>query len=314
MKHWLPPAACCLLLAGCMGLSTSRNPTPSATGKLLDETPSAADLVAYLNRQAALVNSLATTDLDLDIKADGQSIGVHGDLHCQKPRSFRLRAKKPITRDVAADFGSNDQEFWYWTSEDRPPDLYHCSYADLSQGNVRLPFPLHPDWVMEALGVGAPAPVGKPEDEQARGRTLTVKKSPDNRFVDLFEQTRSIQGQVVTKVTRFNNVNASGTRPQIAGYFLYDARNQMLCEARVTKVQYDSASGATVPHVIEIKWPSMKLSIVMTLDKVKVNSGNLASNPKLFSRPAYSGVREVDLARGAPLMSPAGVQRAGAFR
>src|SRR6476619_1619413 len=103
---------------------------------------------------------------------------------------------------------------------------------------------------MEALGVGAPAPVGKPEDEQARGRKVWVDKSKDGRFIDLFEQTRSIQGQPVTKVTRFNNVNATGTRPQVAGYFLMDARGQTLCEARVTKVQYDAASGATVPHVI----------------------------------------------------------------
>src|SRR4051812_29756798 len=85
-------------VVGCMGLSTSRNhnPPPAAT-ELLKETPSAEQLVWYLNKQAAAVNSLATTDRDLDIKADGQSIGVHGDLHCQKPRSFRLRAKKPIT-------------------------------------------------------------------------------------------------------------------------------------------------------------------------------------------------------------------------
>jgi hypothetical protein len=300
---------------GCMGLSTSRNATPAPSGPLIAETPSAAELVSYLNRRAAAVNSLATTDLDIDIKSDGQSIGVPGDLHCQKPRSLRLRAKKPITKDLAADFGSNDNEFWYWISEDRPPDLYHCSYTDLSRGNVRLPFPLHPDWVMEALGLGAPAPVGTPEEEQARGRVLQVEKSKDNKYLHLFETTRSIQGQQVTKVTRLNNFEAKGTQPQIAGYYLYASGSQQpLCEAIVRKVQFDAASGAMIPQVIEIKWPSMKLSLTLTLDKVKVNSGNLASNPRLFARPQIRDVREVDLARGAPLMSPAGVQRAGAFR
>src|SRR4051794_29778385 len=96
------------LIGGCMGLSTSRNPAPPAAAPLLTETPSAADLVAYLNRRSATVSALATTDVDLDIKADGQSFGVHGDLHCQKPRNFRLRAKVPVTGAVAADFGSND--------------------------------------------------------------------------------------------------------------------------------------------------------------------------------------------------------------
>ncbi|HEY1380799.1 MAG TPA: hypothetical protein VGF55_28615 [Gemmataceae bacterium] len=312
-------AACCLLpaacLSGCMGLSTSRNPTPPADGKLIDVMPTSAELVGYLNRRAEMVNSLATTEVDLDIKADGQTFSVHGDLHCQKPRNFRLRAKKPVLRDVAADFGSNDSEFWYYISEDRPPDLYHCAYTDLSRGTVRLPFPLHPDWVLEALGLGAPAPVGKPEEEEARGRRLEVKKTADNKFLDLYEHTRSLQGQPILKVTRLNNFEARGSRPQVVGYYLYEAGGQRpVCQATVAKVQYDAASGTVIPQVIEISWPAMKLSITMTLDKVRVNSGNLASNPRLFARPTYSGVREVDLARGAPLMTPTGVQRAGAFR
>ena len=55
-------------------------------------------------------------------------------------------------------------------------------------------------------------------------------------------------------------------------------------------------------------------SLTMTLRDVAVNNPNLASNPKLFTRPHLRDTREVDLARGAPLMSPAGVQRVGAFR
>jgi hypothetical protein len=316
MKQLLPAAACCLLLAGCMGLSTSRNPAPPVPKVTYeDKTPTPSELVWFLNERASKVNSLATTDVDLDIKADGQSFGVHGDLHCQKPRNFRLRAKRPVLSGIAADFGSNDSEFWYYISEDRPPDLYHCSYTNLSQGTVRLPFPLHPDWVLEALGMAAPAPVGTPEEEQARGRTLRIEKSKDNKFLDLYEQTRSLQGQPIMKVTRLNNFKADGTRPQIAGYYLYESGGQRpVCQATVSKVQYDSASGTVIPYVVEISWPAMKLSIVLTLDKVKVNGGNLAANPKLFARPSYSGVREVDLARGAPMVSPTGVQRAGAFR
>jgi hypothetical protein len=314
MKRLLPPAACGLLLAGCMGLSTSRNPPPPNQKVVYEErTPSAAELVSFLNDRAARVNSLATTDVDLDIKADSQSFGVHGDLHCQKPRNFRLRAKKPVLSGIAADFGSNDNEFWYYIYEDR--DLYHCSYTDLSQGTVRLAFPLHPDWVLEALGLGAPAPVGTPEEEQARGRKVWVQKSPDNKFLDLREQTRSLQGQPIMKVTRLNNYKTEGSRPQIVGYYLYEAGGQKpVCQATVSKVQFDAASGTVIPQVIEISWPAMKLSIVMTLDKVRVNGGNLTANPKLFGRPTYSGVREIDLARGAPLVSPAGVQRAGASR
>jgi hypothetical protein len=310
----LLPAGCCLLAVGCMGLSTNRTPPPPPAGKLYDTLPSTNELVTYLNNSTGKVNSLESRDVDMEIKGD-QSVSVHGSLYCEKPRNFRLRAKKPVVGGDAADFGSNEREFWYWISEDKPPDLYHCSYADLSRGNVRLPFPLHPDWMLEALGVAAPAPVGTPEEEQARGRTLTVTQSKDKKLIYLYEQTTSIQGQPVTKLTTLNNFRAGGTTPQVVGHYLYDTNSKnLICKAEVTKVQYDAASGAIVPQRIEIHWPAMRMTLAMTLGEVVVNNPTLASNPKLFTRPHKPDIREVDLARAAPLMTPTGVQRAGAFR
>jgi hypothetical protein len=302
-------------ICGCMGLSTNRTPPPPPAGPLYTTLPTTQEIVGYLNKATAKVTSLESRDVDMDISADGQTVGVHGTMYCEKPRNFRLRAKKPVVGGEAADFGSNDQEFWYWIYNDKPPDLYHCSYADLSRGNVRLPFPLHPDWMLEALGVAAPAPMGTPEEEQARGRTLEVRQSQDKKYVLLYERTTSIQGQPVTKVTMLNNFEARGTTPQVVGHYLYDTRTQQkICQATVTKVQYDAASGAIVPQKIEIEWPAMKLTLAMTLSEVVVNSPTLANNTKLFTRPHRPDIREVDLARGASPMTPTGIQRAGATR
>lgn len=304
-------------LSGCMGLSTSRNnSTQQPPGELRKETPSAAELVKYLNDRTAAIQSLESRDLDLDIKMDKQAFGVRGELFCQKPKNFRMLAKMPALGKRVADFGSNDREFWYWISEDKPPDQYFCTYTDLARGDVRLPFPMHPDWMLEALGLGAPAPIGTPEEEQARGRTLEVKKTSDNRFIELYERTRSAQGLPVIKVTTLNNFNATGSQPQVVGYFLYDANNLKtpICHARVTKVQYDQASHMVVPQKIELTWPSMNnLSLVMTLGDISVNNPNLSSNPKLFARPHSRDIREVDLAKGAPIMTPTRIQR-GAMR
>jgi hypothetical protein len=224
-----------------------------------------------------------------------------------------MRAFKPVVHTQAADFGSNDREFWYWVYE--TPDLYHCAYTDLARGNVRLPFPLHPDWILEALGVSAPAPVGTPEEEQARGRTFEVRKSADNRYLHLYEQTMSIQGQPVTKVTMLNNFTATGTTPQVVGHYLYDRNSkQLICSATVTKVQFDARTSTIVPQKVQLSWPSMKMTLTLTLDKVAVNNPELASNTKVFSRPHIASARDVDLAQGAPTMVPTGIQRAGAFR
>jgi hypothetical protein len=111
------------------------------------------------------------------------------------------------------------------------------------------------------------------------------------------------------------NCKVHGTAPQIVGHYLYDTRSEkLICEALVSKVQYDAASGAIVPQKIEIHWPAMRLTLAMTLSDVAVNDPKLASNTKLFARPHRSDVHETDLARVAPLMTPTGVQRAGAFR
>ena len=101
----------------------------------------------------------------------------------------KATAARPALARKVADFGSNDREFWYWISEDKPPNLYHCSYSDLSRGNVRLPFPLHPDWILEALGMSAPAPT---DQDPARGRTLKVQKSDNNKFINMYEETTSL--------------------------------------------------------------------------------------------------------------------------
>jgi hypothetical protein len=315
-RSLLTAAASCLLAAGCMGLSTSRNPAPPGPKQVFeDKTPTASELVHYLNTNASKVNSLESGDLDIDIKADTQTFGVRGALYCQKPRNFRMRAKLPAVGKRVADFGSNDREFWYWISEDRPPNLYHCSYADMAQGNVRLPFPLHPDWMLEALGLGAPPPVGTPEEEQARGRSFEVKKTPDNKFLQLYERTRSIQGQPVTKVTVLNNFQATGTQPQVVGYFLQDASGRTICQATVTKVQYDAASGAVVPQRMELRWPDMKLGLALTLGDVTVNKNLLATNRDIFARPPNVGDKQVDLARMTPFTTPTnGVRRTGAYR
>ncbi|HEX4588731.1 MAG TPA: hypothetical protein VH120_02300 [Gemmataceae bacterium] len=313
MKHCLLPAVCCLLAVGCMGINangTRLTPPPAA---FLPDTPTAKDLVAHLNQRTAAINSLESHEVEMDLKSEAQSGVVHGDLYCQKPRNFRLRAQMPIKGTKLADIGSNDREFWYWF-DDKPPDLYHCSYADLAGKQVRLPLPLHPDWMLEALGIGAPVPIGTDEEEQARNRSFKVEKSKDNHYLDMYERTMSLQGQPVVKITRLNNFNATGKVPQVVGYFLYDGQNHLVCKASINEAQVDKRSGISVPRRIEFAWPDMKLSMLMTLDKIAVNDPELASKPKLFLRPQISNARDVDLARGNPTMQPTGIQRAGAFR
>ena len=294
-------------MAGCMGLTSGSKTPPPPPAVVNTQTPTREELLNYLNRNAQRVSTLETRDLELDITADREQVGMSGTLYCQQPRNFRLRTKV-IGKEVA-DLGSNDQEFWFWISQNKPPDLYHCAYSDLSRG-VRLPFPVQPEWVMEALGMtryDASRPSFRPENftVETRGQTL-----------ELVEQTTSPQGQPVKKVTVFHRGNATGQTPQVTALRLYDSGNKLMCQAAIAEVRRD-ASGATVPHRVLFEWPEQKLKMKMVLDGVIVNSPSSdgAQVPRLYQRPALENIRSFDLARGtydaptSPLQRMSGVNR-----
>lgn len=295
-SRWLALGS--MILAGCAGITGVRDRAPVGPTSAINPTPQ--NLVNYINANASRVEAIEAADLSMEIKAGTQGGGLSGTLHCEKPKSFRLRAKavgKPV-----ADFGSNDQEFWYWISQDNPPYLYHCNYTDLARGNVPLPFPFQPDWVLECLGMATL--VSPPEN-------YTVERK-GNTF-ELSERSVSSSGRPVTKVTVFYGANAgsTGETPQIKEHRLLDDRGQLIAAAEVKSVRREA--GATVPQHVILKWPQQKLEMELILKGLKVypNSTLTQRAPDLFRRPALRDVQDFDLARGAPSGQPTGLQRTG---
>jgi hypothetical protein len=204
----------CALSFGCLGI-TNRNQTPPPPAARISQTPTKDDLIGYLNKNARLIQSLDARDLELDITSAGQTIGVSGNLYCQQPKNFRMRAKVAAVGKEVADIGSNEEEFWFWISENKPPDLYHCSYTDLTRG-VRLPFPVQPEWVMEALGMA------RYDASRPNYREENFSVGTRGRTFELIEQAVSPQGQPVKKVTVFNDWNTGGTTPQVTALKVFD--------------------------------------------------------------------------------------------
>lgn len=295
-----PAALLALALAGCGVLNGSRDSRPTA-GPVTTAQATPDVLVGYVNRNAAKVEALEATDLAMEVRQGNQGGGVSGQLFCQKPKNFRLRAKalgKPV-----ADFGSNDTEFWYWISEDKPPYLYHCSYADLAAREVSLPFPFQPDWVLETLGMATLT--------QAADNFRVEKR--DKSF-ELIERSTTPQGKTVYKVTVFDGRNTSGTTPQITQHRLYDQQQQLVATADVLSVRRDPGTGATVPTHVRLKWPAQKMELELKLDGLKVYSNPAITQraPDIFTRQRLNDVPSFDLATRMVDGSPSGLQRAGA--
>lgn len=293
----LTATALILAAGGCASMTGARD-NRAAVGPAPAQTPSAQNLVAYVNANAARVEAIEATDLALEVKAGSQGGGLSGALYCEKPKNFRLRAKavgKPV-----ADFGSNDQEFWYWVSQDNPPYLYHCNYADLARGDVNLPFPFQPDWVLECLGMATLT---------APAENFRVERK--GNFYEMSERATSATGRPVTKVTVFRAGTTYGTEPQIKEYRLLDDRGQLVAQADVVAVKRDTGVGAVVPSHLVLKWPQQKIEMELKLNGMRAypNAALSARNPDLFRRDSLRDLPAFDLARRAPDAQPSGLQR-----
>ena len=294
------------VLVGCNQFQAYRGttPPPGPVARVPATTPTATQLVEYLNKNAGRIQTLDCGDLDLDAKQGHQPVSLRGWMVCQKPRSFRMGAK--VLGKQELDMGSNDNEFWYWIGKNEPPYLFHCSYPDMQAGKARMPFPFQPEWLMEAMGMSEYAPAVREDGSQR----YQVKATPSS--LELIEESRSPQGAPIRKVTVFNRGEAQGNVPQVTAHILQDGNGKEICGAYITEVQGDPrGSGAVIPHKVRLSWPAERIELKMKLDGLTVNAALPPQRQQtLFSRPQMRNVQTYDLARG--LDNPAGrVQRAG---
>ena len=228
-----------LLVVGCNVLS----PHARDNGRVTTDapTPKVEDLVRYLNTNARLIgdtDALKCTNLEIDCRADRQTVGLGGWMMCQKPRNFRLQAK--VIGQPAVDIGSNNDEFWYWISKNEPPYLFHCSYEALGRG-AKVPFPFQPDMVVTALGIAPYDPAKKYELNAPRGKN----------YFELIERTTAPQGQAIQNVVVFNRNRAVPPEPQVIAYALRDDKERPICIASIKSVQQNRETGAILPLMVK---------------------------------------------------------------
>jgi len=282
------------LVVGCH-LLPNRNPTPNNNALIPpDRTPDAPALVNYLNKNAERLQTVRA-EVAIDAKQGRQVLGLDGNLACQKPRDFRLRAS--VLGQPAVDLGSNEQEFWYWISKATPPNVYHCSYKHLATGKVNVPFPFQPDMVMAALNMAE-------YDPKARYDLKVLPKT-----LELSQETTSPTGQTVKRVTVFSRYLARAGEPQVLSHLLLDSRGKLICRANVDKVITDRTSGAIIPMRVTIEWPAQSVSMKLMLKNVQANAIDKKMAAVMFQRTGLSQYDTYDLARGV-VDTPGAIHRA----
>jgi hypothetical protein len=196
------------------------------------------------------------------------------------------------------DLGSNNSEFWFWALRNPDPYQYFCSYKDLNEGRAKMmPLPIQPEWVMEALGLGPYGPADK------------YKLEPDGaNMLRLSEKTTSPLGIPVRKVIVMNRKEMIAPQPQVTALLLLDDRNgQELCSAHILSTKRDQKTGAIIPHKMELRVPSQKITMTLRLDGLTVN-GTIANT--VFQRQPLNGIEPYNLATNR---TEPGMQRTQGF-
>jgi hypothetical protein len=273
-----------VLAAGCHLGPHQRVEQPVAN-RVPPPTPSVTNLVKYLNDNASRVQAVQSNNMEMTARDHGQGVSLSGLMVCQKPRSFRLKAK--IIAAPTVDIGSNDDEFWYWIGKGGPPYVFHCAYRDLPRVGPRLPFPFHPEIVVAALGMA---------DYDDKAQYRLVEKE---RTLELVESTSSAQGQPMQKVTVFNRFEAKSPDPQVLEHILRDPQGQVVCKAVVHKVTIDRESGAILPVNVTLQWPKQQMELRMQVNDLHAVKIPTDRAQRMFSRADLARYESFDLARGA---------------
>jgi hypothetical protein len=245
------------------------------------------------------------TNVEMAVHQGLQSFSLHGKMACQTPRNFNLVALAPLSNKQEVLIGSNADEFWFWAAK-AEPYLFHCSYGDLNEGKCRLPIPIQPDWLLEAMGAAPCAPADQYE--------LKVR----DKTYELILNAKSPRGEPIRKIIVMNQRPTQAPEPQVIAHIIQNERGVDLCKAEIKRVQF--VNGALIPYEMKLTSsltdkPADKFEMTLTLRDPRVNDPALIQDQerqaKLFTRPSLQDIQPFDLAM-RPDMQPNGVRRVGA--
>jgi hypothetical protein len=306
MRRYLAvlPLAAILTVVGCHFIKPAADDNRVAAGPFhANVEPKAADLVAYMNDNARKVPGLYCKQVYIDAKQGNQSFGMDGQLSCEKPRDFRMKAK--VAGNVVGDFGSNQDEFWYWISKAEPPYVFHGKYDDMKTAGVQLPIPFQPDIVIAALGMG----------EYDPNANYTLKPNKEQNIVELYEPTTSIQGKPMWKVTVFNRGAVTAAKPQVLAYLLKDQDGKDVAIARVTGTEVNRETKAVLPKSIHLTLflegqagQADKVEMKLVFDNLQVVTFDREQKATMFALgDALGGRQGYDLALRKKDTEPGGI-------
>jgi outer membrane lipoprotein-sorting protein len=281
-------------LTGC--LFRSRKVVTVITPAAL-KTATAAELVEYLNAQAAKIQSLEAT-VDIDTTVGGVKKGkvtdyqeIRGYVLVRKPSTLRMIGLLPIVRNRAFDMVSDGQDFKLWIP---PKNRFVVGRNDVVSRNPAQPLEnLRPQHLYDALLL---RPIDPQNEIAVLENDTDLVSDPKNHklaraqyVIDVIRKGEG--GWVLSRKVIFSRVDLLPRRQ-----LLYDADGNVATNAAYEK--YKEENGIQFPWQIEIARPQEEYDITLNIVKLQLNQP-LADDKFLLEQPPGAEVIRLDKAGDA---------------
>jgi outer membrane lipoprotein-sorting protein len=258
------------------------------------KTATKQELVAYVNKQAAQVQTMQAT-VDIDTAVGGARKGkiteykeIRGYVLARKPAMLRMEGLLPIVRTRAFDMVSDGQEFKVWIP---PKNRFVVGRNDVMTPNPQQPLEnLRPQVIYDALLLREIDPQN--EIAVLEGGLETLVGDKGHKYEQPTYVIDVIRGQGpeswLSRKIVFNRGSLLPDRQLI-----YDQSGRLVTDATYT--DYKDYDAVLFPSKIEIKRPEEEYDITLNVVKLDLNKP-LGENTFLLEQP--QGVQVIDLDHG----------------
>ncbi len=250
---------------------------------VLPQNPTLEQVIEVVNRNNGQIQSFSANQATLS------SPGVpslHAIVAYQRPLSFRLYAKHPLT-GPELDLGSNDALFWFWINRSEPKAVYYCRHDRFAASPARQMVPIQPEWLIDALGVSTFDPALPHQGPfllpGGRLEVRTIKETPEGRIIK-----RTI---------------LDAAQGWVLGQEIYNSQSSLLVSSEAGGYRQDPRSLLWFPRTVKVNCPAAQFSMQLDLGNVELNVP--PANPAAtFTMPVIPNSPPVDI--GNPAFRPPG--------
>jgi outer membrane lipoprotein-sorting protein len=252
-----------------------------------------AELIEYINRQAAKIKSLQAT-VDIDTSVGGVKKGkvvdyqqIRGYILLRKPAMLRMIGLLPIVRNRAFDMVSDGRDFKLWIP---PKNRFVIGRNDVETHNQQQPMEnLRPQQIYDALILREIDPQNEIAVMQNSFEIVTDAKHHQVQQADYEIEVirKGEKGWFLSRKIIFSRTDLLPHRQ-----FIYDQEGNLATDSHYEG--YKDYDGLLFPSQIEIWRPQEEYDITLTMVKLQVNEP-LPDDKFVLDQP--SGAQVVNLDR-----------------